>query len=268
MKILILGPAFPYRGGIADTNEALCRALLRIHHDSSIITFTFQYPSFLFPGKTQYSVEPAPPGLTISRLINSINPFNWIGVAKKINELQPDLIVIRYWIPFLAPCFGTIARLLRKKIEVVGLCDNIIPHEPRFYDPYLTRYFINSCNKFITLSQTVYHELRTFTKKPCVVIPHPINDQLEKKVDKPEARKKLGLDEEGEYVLFFGLVRKYKGLDLLMAALNDEQLRSRNVKLIIAGEFYDDPEIYLRMIRQSKLEDHVLIHNQFIAASD
>ncbi len=264
MKVIILGPAHPLRGGIADTNESMARAFLNQGHDTQIFTFKLQYPNFLFPGKTQYSEEEAPENLKITEIINSVNPFNWIKTANKINMEKPDILIVRYWLPFMSPCLGTIARFTNKKTKIIALTDNILPHEKRFADKLFTKYFVNSCNGFITMSKTVEKELELFTNKPKIYIPHPINTNLGEKTDKIIARSKLKLQQEGKYILFFGLVRKYKGLDILLNAMADTKIKQANIKLIIAGEFYDSPQEYLNLIEKLKIKDSVIIDNRFI----
>ena len=264
MKIFIIGPAHPYRGGIADTNESLARALQKKGHQVKIITFTLQYPDFLFPGKTQYSSNAAPENLEIVRWINSMNPFNWYKTARKINKEKPDLLVVRYWLPFLAACFGSINRFLDKKIKIIGFCDNILPHEKRIGDKLLSSYFIQSCDVFLTMSNKVRKELAAFTNKKCITIPHPINDNLGNKINKTEARKKLGLKLENNYLLFFGLVRKYKGLDLLLKSLTSGKIKKANIHLLVAGEFYEDKEEYLNFIEENGLKENVKIFDRFI----
>lgn len=268
MKIIIVGSAYPFRGGIADTNEALCRAINRSGHQSEIVTFRLQYPGFLFPGKTQYTDDPKPEGLKIHRLINSINPLNWIMVARRINKMNPDLVVFRYWLPFIGPSFGSIARMLKKTVKIIAITDNVIPHEKRPGDKVLSNYFISACDGFITLSSSVRDELKTLVSRPISYFPHPINDNLGEKVDKPEAKKYLGLEEDVNYLLFFGIVRKYKGLDLLLNALADIEIRDMNLKLLVVGEFYTDIRPYLDMIKELNLKDRVIVKNEFIPTKD
>jgi glycosyltransferase involved in cell wall biosynthesis len=267
MKTLIIGPAYPFRGGIADTNESLCRALQQKGHEATILTFTLQYPELFFPGKTQYSADPKPENIRIEQTINSVNPLNWIKTALKINRIKPDLVIIRYWIPFMAPCLGTIARFLKKPTRIIGMTDNIVPHEKRAGDKLMTRYFIKACHGFITLSTTVNQELKSFTNKPSVYFPHPINDNLGSIMNQKEAREFLNLEPDGNYILFFGIVRKYKGLDLLLKALNRKDIIKKDIKLIIAGEFYDKPATYYNLIEQLGLKDQVIIVNKFIPGS-
>jgi len=268
MKIIIIGPAFPFRGGIADTNESLCETLIEEGHDASLVTFTVQYPSFLFPGKTQFTTDKKPDHIPIIRLIHSINPFNWLKVAAKINKLKPDLVIVRYWIPFLSPCLGTITRLLKKSIVKIAMCDNVIPHEKRTGDKVLTKYFIKSFNGFITLSNTTYQELNLFTKRPKTYFPHPINKNLGEKVPMDLARTHLNLESNGKYLLFFGLIREYKGLDITIKALAQPSLRKLDIKLLIVGEFYESKEKYTKLIEKNNLNDHVIIVDEYISLGD
>ncbi len=268
MKIIIIGPAYPFRGGIADTNESLALSLQQEGHEVTIVTFTVQYPSILFPGKSQFSEDPAPIDLKIKRLINSVNPFNWPIVARKINKESPDLVIFRFWTPLLSPALGSIARLLSKKTKKIALCDNIIPHEKKLGDKALIRYFLSPFQGFITMSEQVKNELSLFSNKPVMVHPHPINLNLGEACLKPAAKNQLGLDENTNYLLFFGLVRKYKGLDLMLKAMANPELKKHNIKLLIAGEFYDNPKEYEKMITELRIEEMVEIRNKFIPTEE
>ena len=268
MKIIIVGPAYPYRGGIADTNESLCETFVANGHQASIITFTVQYPDFLFPGKSQYRTEKAPPDCIIERCIHTINPLNWVRVARKINRMNPDLVIVRYWMPFFAPSLGSITRLLDRNIVTIAMCDNVIPHEHRIGDGPLTRYFTGAFDGFITLSQTTLTELDQFTDKPRTSHPHPINTNLGEKVDKSTARSHLMLDPKGRYLLFFGLIRDYKGLDLTLEAMANPSVENLDVHLLVVGEFYEPREKYDALIEQFNLRDRVTIVDQFIPTSD
>lgn len=264
-KIVIVGPAHPLRGGIAAFNERLALALISEGHDVTLFTFRYQYPSFLFPGKTQYSTDPAPPLLDIRVRLHSVQPFNWYKVAGEIAALQPDHVILRFWIPFMAPCLGTIGRIVKRKtgVRVTGLVDNALPHEHRPGDRWLTRYFTNACDDFLTLSHQVKEDLRQFTDKPCRYHPHPMYDQYGMAVDRAAAAAKLGLPAGDRYILFFGLVRKYKGLDLLLEAFAQSEA-CKKYKLIIAGEFYDPPGAYEALIDRLQLREKVIVHNRFI----
>jgi D-inositol-3-phosphate glycosyltransferase len=268
MKVVIIGPAHPYRGGIADTNEALARAFQRNGTEVDLVTFKVQYPNLLFPGKTQFTQDPKPEGLKIHRWIHSLNPLNWLTTARKIKKLNPDLIVVRYWLPFMAPCLGSLNRLLGNRFNIIGLCDNILPHEKRFGDRMFTKYFVGSCSRFMVMSKTVEQELLQFTKKAHRYLPHPINDNLGEIQDRGNSRKKLKLDAEGKYLLFFGLVRKYKGLDLLLKAMADPRIKSLRVKLLVVGEFYDEPDEYLALCKEGGIEELVHFENRFVATSE
>ena len=247
MKIIIIGPAHPYRGGLATFNECIAQQYQKEGEEVRIETFTLQYPSFLFPGKTQYTTDPAPQGVEIVRTINTVNPFNWIKVGKRLRKENADLVLLRYWMPFMAPCMGTIGRIIRKnkKTKVVGLVDNIIPHEKRVGDSMLSNYYVKGMDAFVVLSDAVKEELRQFDKeKHCLVLPHPTYDHYGKLLSKQEAAQLLGLDASAQYILFFGFIRDYKGLDILMRAYADERMAERNVQLVVAGEFYNNADKY------------------------
>lgn len=264
-KVIVIGPAFPFRGGIANFNNALATAYYNKGDDVTLYSFTLQYPSFLFPGTTQYEDGQAPKNLKIKTLINSINPFNWIQVARKINKEDPDFVIIRYWLPFMAPCLGTIARLLNKQIKILAITDNIIPHEKRIGDSVFTKYFVKNCDAFLSLSASVLDDLTKFTDSTFKkFIPHPIYDVFGEKTSKQEAIKNLGLNSEDKHLLFFGFVRKYKGLDLMLKAMADERIKMMGVKLIIAGEFYDDKKEYLDLIADLDLLETIIIKGDFI----
>ena len=271
-KIILLGTTWPFRsGGISTFNERLSKALMEDGNEVINYTFSLQYPSFLFPGKTQYSDQPAPEDLDIRIKVNSINPFNWICVGRELNRLKPDMLLLRYWTPFMAPCLGTIARLTRKNkhTQVVAIADNIIPHEKHFFDNLLTRYFIKSCCGFVTMSRAVLNDLKRFSPEaPMIYTPHPLYDIFGNIVTREKALDRLNLSNEYRYLLFFGFIRDYKGLDWLLEAFGAEKLRNFPVKLIIAGEFYTSSEKYLQLIREKNLAEHVILRTDFIADQD
>jgi len=270
-RIIIIGPAHPLRGGLATFNQRLARQFNDEGDDCSIVSFSLQYPSFLFPGKTQYSTDPAPHGISIHSLINSINPLNWIMVGRKIKKLKPDIIVVRFWIPFMGPALGTILRQVRKNkhTKIICIADNIIPHEKRTGDKGFTGYFLKSCDAFVTMSEKVLTDLRTFeNEKPAQLVQHPLYDNFGAIIPKDEARKFLGLDRNERIILFFGFIRQYKGLDLLLKALADERIRNENIKLMIAGEFYDDEKTYLDLINENNLRGRVILKTNFIPDSE
>lgn len=268
--IIIVGPAHPLRGGIAAFNERLAYALQAEGHRVSIYTFRFQYPSFLFPGKTQYTTDPAPKNLDIHVKIHSVNPFNWWKIGKEIKEMAPDHLILRFWIPFMAPCLGKIGRIVKKnnKTRITGLIDNIIPHEKRWGDIPLTNYFTRTCDDFMSMSHQVTKDLKQFTNAPCRYSPHPVYDHYGCAVTKEEAAIKLGLDPALNYLLFFGLVRKYKGLDLLIESFAKWSKTNPHYKLIVAGEFYEDPSSYLEQIKKLGISNQVIVHNKYIADDD
>lgn len=265
--IVIIGPAYPYRGGIATTNERLAQEFISMGFDTGIETFTVQYPSFLFPGKTQYNSKQAPENVVITRTINSVNPLNWIKVGRRIEKLKPDLVIIRYWLPFMAPCLGTIAGKIRnnKHTKIICLADNVVPHEHRLGDRQLTNYFIQRIDGLIAMSKSVLTEALTFRKDiPLGYCPHPIFDNYGEKLSFDVAKKKLNLDVDTKYLLFFGFIRDYKGLDLLISAFADNRLRKFPVKLLVAGEYYASPEPYLNLIKELQLENLIELRTEFI----
>lgn len=267
MKIIIIGTAYPYRGGLAAYNERLAMEFKAEGHEVSIMTFSLQYPGFLFPGKTQYLDGPPPGDLKIERRINSVNPFNWLKIGTKLKRERPDIIIFKFWLPFMAPCFGTIARIARsnRHTKVVCIFDNVIPHEKRPGDMLLTRYFTGTIDGAIAMSQSVLNDLAIFRKDiPAGLNPHPLFDNFGKPVEREVSLKKLGLDPSFTYLLFFGFIRAYKGLDLLIDAFSDSRFRSRKIKLIVAGEFYEDDKPYKNRVKELGLEDEIIFFDRFI----
>ncbi|MFZ7146370.1 MAG: glycosyltransferase [Bacteroidota bacterium] len=270
MKAVIVGPAYPLRGGIADFNEALAIAFQKERIQTTLYSFYFQYPEFLFPGKTQKATGEVNPELKISTTISSVNPLSWFKTANKIANEKPDFVIIRYWLPFMAPALGTIAKLLRRRsIHVIAITDNVIPHEKRPGDKMFTKYFVNNCDGFITMSKSVLNDLSTFTsslKKK--FLPHPVYNIFGDSVSKKEARVKLNIPENDKLILFFGFIRSYKGLDLLIEAMNEPEMKELNVRLLIAGEFYEDSKPYLDRISELNGENRFILNTSFISKED
>jgi len=267
MKIIIVGTAFPYRGGLAAYNERLAREYVKQGNDVEIVTFSLQYPGFLFPGKTQLSTELTPTDLKISRRINAVNPFSWIATGREIRKKAPDMVIFCYWMAFMAPCFGTIARYARgSKTKMVAMIHNMIPHEPTILDKLFPSYFVKAMDGFVAMAESVVADINHFDKenKPKAVSPHPIYDHYGDVLSKKEAALRLGLHEQKKYILFFGFIRQYKGLDLLLEAFADKRLREFPVRLIVAGEFYENPQPYLESIIKLKLEGLVELRTGFI----
>lgn len=270
-KVILVGPAFPLRGGIANSNEELCRAMNVAGIDAKIFSFSLQYPNFLFPGKTQYDNGIGPKDIIIETKINSVNPFNWLKVARQIKHEKPDYVIFRFWLPFMGPCMGTIARLVKwgTNIKTIAITDNVIPHEKRPGDKMFTNYFVNQCDGFIAMSESVLTDLNTFTnndKKS--FLPLPMNGLFGEKVNKLEALAHLNLNKNDKHILFFGFIRKYKGLDLLLEAMADERVKQLGVKLIVAGEYYEDSAPYLDIIEKNKLENSVILKTEYIPSDE
>lgn len=269
--IKIIGPAYPYRGGIAAFNEKLAIEYQKLGHRVKIETFSLQYPGFLFPGKTQYSDADEPAGLDIKKTVNSISPLNWIRVGRRIRKEKNDIVIFKFWLPFMGPCLGSIARIIKKNrhSKIIAVLDNIIPHEKGPGDRILTSYFVKSQDGFIAMSNAVMSELETFTTStPRLYSPHPVYDNYGKLIDKEIAINNLGLDQNTSYILFFGLIRDYKGLDLLIEAFSDPRFRKKNIKVLVAGEFYTDPEKTYNLIRNLGLDNDIIIKSEFIPDSE
>ena len=266
LKIFIIGPAFPLRGGPAQFNENLCLELNKEGHDAQIISYKLQYPNFLFPGSSQFEKSgSAPLGIKIHTILNTINPFNWLMVARFIRKQKPDFILFRYWLPFFGPCLGTIGKLVKSHTKVLALTDNIIPHEKRIGDHVFTKYFVKNCDGFIAMSKVVLNDLSIFTQNlNKAYSPHPMYENYGDLISIDLARKKLNLNPHDKIILFFGLIRHYKGLDILLEALAAPEIKNQGVKLLIAGEFYDDKNFYLQLIKKLNLQDCVIVHDKFI----
>ncbi|NTS41304.1 glycosyltransferase [Flavisolibacter sp. BT320] len=272
MKVLIIGSAHPLRGGgITTFNHRLAKEFITQGHDCTIVSFSLQYPSFLFPGKSQFTDEPAPEGIPIRSLINSVNPANWLRVGKRLEKEKPDLVIVRFWLPFMGPALGTVIRQIKKNrhTKIICLADNVIPHEKRPGDKPFTRYFLAQCDAFVTMSEKVLQDLRSFEKtKPAQLVPHPLYDNFGTPLSTKEAREKLALPLGEKIILFFGFIRRYKGLDMLLQALSDERVKKENIRLLVAGEFYEDETIYKQIITENGLENSVYLRTGFIPDND
>lgn len=266
-NIVLLGPSYPYRGGIASFTDRLAREFNAAGHQTLLCTFSLQYPSFLFPGKTQYSDTPSPKDLHIKRWVNTINPLNWIRIGRRLSKMNPDLIIVRYWMPFMAPSMGTILKMVKSNqhTKVICIADNIIPHEKRLGDKLLTSYFVKAIDTFVVMSDQVKFDLQNlgFDKK-ANLLPHPLFDHFGTLVDQEIARTELMLPEDRPLLLFFGLIRPYKGLDLLIQAMSDERIRKTGAILLVAGEFYENKEKYTHQVKEYNVEESVIFHDEFI----
>ena len=268
MKVVIIGPAYPLRGGLATYDERLARAFQEAGDAVRIVTFSLQYPNVLFPGQTQFSTEAGPADLDIEVSLNSVNPLSWLSVGRKLRAERPDLVIFRFWLPFMGPALGTVARLVRGNghTRVVAITDNVIPHEKRPGDGLLTRYFLSACDGFVTMSRSVLGDLQRlgYGQKPALYRPHPLYDNFGPLKSKTDALAALKLPDTAGYLLFFGFIRAYKGLDILLEAFADKRLELLPIKLIIAGEFYEDAAPYEALIQQYKLEKRIIRATDFI----
>lgn len=267
--IVIVGPAHPLRGGLATYNERLARELMQ-KNQVTLLTFSLQYPNFLFPGQSQFSDDLKPEDLSIDIALNSINPLNWFLVGRKYKKIKPDIIIFRYWMPFFGPCFGTFARIVKSNhhTQIIAITDNIIPHEKRFFDTPFSKYFLPVLDGAVAMSRKVLGDLQNFPiSKPVKKTgyhAHPLYDNFGRSVSKSEACESLGLDENKRYILFFGFIRNYKGLDILLEAMSLLPESLKDVNLLVAGEYYEDSAPYDEIIAQKQLENRIELHTKFI----
>ena len=266
MKIVVLGPAHPYRGGLATIMMTMAREMQSRGDEVKVYTFSLQYPSLLFPGKSQTVDTPVPNDLHIERVMNTCNPLNWVALGNRLRREAPDMILMKYWTPFMAPCFGTIARIARKngKTKVICQIDNVEPHEHHLIDKPFNRYYLGAVDGFVYMSEQVGGELKAYTSAPAIFSPHPMFENFGERVERNEACEKLGIDSRFRYLLFFGLIRDYKGLDMLLEAF--ESIKDDSLRLLVAGEFYNDKEQYRAAL--DRLGDRVVLHDHFIADND
>ena len=268
MKIVIVSPAYPLRGGIAHSAGLLYKELTK-EHEVLLITFKRQYPNFLFPGKSQTETVEETDRIPSEIILDSINPFNWNLTAKRIINFKPDLVIFKHWLPFFGPCYGWIAGKIKKNssAKLIAVCHNIIPHEKRVGDKILSKYFLKKMDYFIPLSDQVKKDLFLFVKNPLYkLLPLPVFSLFGDRVDKEQAKNNLKLEDKN-ILLFFGFIRDYKGLDILIEAFSIVR-KSIDVKLIVAGEFYELEEKYIKLIQKHKLEEAVILKKDFIPTSD
>lgn len=273
----LVGTAYPLRGGIAQFNTALVQTLRRRGHDVRVLTFTRQYPSLFFPGKTQKEEGSASEEIDVGAepLVDSIGPLSWWRASRRIRRFDPDLVFFKYWIPFFAPCFGTISRWVRggSGARIVYICDNIVPHERRPLDGLLTRYLVASADAFIVMSKVVEEDLLRFRPEADVrMVPHPVYEHFGSPIPKEEARQRLvkrglTLGEGDPLLLFFGIIRPYKGLDILLRAMPGI-VRRTGARLIVAGEFYSGRDETLKLVDDLDLREHVAIVDSYIPTED
>lgn len=264
-RYVLLSPAHPLRGGIASSTERLAQEIKAQGHEVDIFSFSLQYPAFLFPGKTQYTTDAAPDGIRIHSVINSVNPFNWLKVARQISALKPDILITRYWIPFMGPSLGTICKYVRKNTSARRVClaDNLIPHEHTPFDTFLTKRFLKHIDAMVVMSKSVGEDLRRFSSTiPYSFIPHPIYDNYGPKSLRSEVADRLDLDKAKRYILFFGFVRDYKGLDILLEAFS--KLLDLNIDLLVAGEFYASEKPYKAIVEKHAMGERVHFYSDYI----
>jgi glycosyltransferase involved in cell wall biosynthesis len=262
MRIAYLSTFYPYRGGIAQFNASLYRAFEK-EHEVKAFTFTRQYPEILFPGKTQMvENDETADKIDSIRVLDSVNPISYWQTGKKIKDFQPDLLIMKYWMSFLAPALGTAAGLVGKKTKIITVLDNVIPHEKKFFDNAFTKYFLNKNNGFVAMSDAVMHDLHLLKPNAqCIRMDHPLYDHFGAPVNREISCTKLNIDPSKKNLLFFGFIRDYKGLDLLIEAFNT---LDNSYNLIIAGESYGSFEKYSNMINNSPFKENIHVFTDYI----
>jgi glycosyltransferase involved in cell wall biosynthesis len=269
--LAVVGPVHPYRGGIAHFTEMTVEVLRRRGHQVDVVSFRRQYPELLFPGKTQFETEGRSDAVTGPRLIDTINPLSWLQAARYLQRQQPDAVVFQYWMPFFAPAYGVVARMLRwGGIPSLAVVHNALPHERHVGDAWLSRFFLQAAAGFVVMSDAVRDELRPLRRPEATVhqIEHPVYERFGDAVPQDEARAALDLPPDAPVILFFGFVRAYKGLHVLLKALPQVLEQVPDLHLLIAGEPYDDPARYRRIIEKSDLGEHVHWHDRYIPSGE
>jgi len=263
MRIVLVGPFPPLRGGISTFNHSLAEALAK-DHEVHRVSFSLQYPKPLFPGKTQYyDFE----GENADTLINSINPFSWRKTAKFINKISPGLVIIQYWMPFFAPAFSSIAKGIKNGCgaQIIVNCNNITPHEPRALDSLMTAKFFSYCDGFIVMSQSVEDDLLRIEPQPKYKkTPHPIYDIFGESIEKQKAKDMIGVSDE-KIILNFGLIRDYKGLDILIESAKKLKIELRNFKILVVGECYGDENDYIQLAKECEVSELIDFRFEFVS---
>ena len=265
MKIVVIGPYFPFRGGIADTNQELCNALTKSGHTVKVINFKLQYPKIFFPGKSQLSNDKSGKVNDSKRIINSINPISWFNCIKVINEIKPTIVISSYWTSFMSPCLSFINKGLNKKITKIGIIHNAYPHEKILLQNKFLKIYLNNIDNYITLSKNVFEQIKIINSvKKGMDLFHPVPTKFGKPIDIKIAKEKIGLKSDFKYLLFFGLIRKYKGLDILIKAMKQIVKHDNKIKLLVVGENYESTEKYKNLAIKEGVFDSIQFKNEFI----
>lgn len=267
MKIAYISTFYPYRGGIAQFNADLFRAFERLGHEINAYTFTRQYPNVLFPGSSQLvSSGDIVDKIPADRIIDTMNPVSYLTAAMKIKKFNPELVLTKFWLPFFGPSLGRVLKSTKKYATNISIVDNAIPHEKRAFDKSFTKYYFKQNHKFISMSKSVSNDILKIDPNADVSLhPHPLYDHFPKSIPRMEARKKLGLKNDDKIMLFFGFIRDYKGLDILIESLVQ---MPENYKLLIAGEIYGNFNKYEILINKLNLKDRIVSHIRYIKDSE
>jgi len=264
----------PYRGGIAHFTEMTVEGLEGRGHEMVPVSFARQYPEFLFPGKTQFEPGDQAPAIVrgAPRLLDPLNPLSWFKAGFHLRDEAPDAVVFQYWMPFFAPAYGVVARGVRRHYDIpsFAVVHNALPHERHLGDATLSRFFLRACAGHVVMSDAVADNLRPLRRPDAPVrrIEHPVYERFGEPVPQADARAALALPDDAPVILFFGFVREYKGLHVLLEALPAVLDDIPDLHLVVAGESYDDPERYRRLIRTHDLDDHVHWHDTYIPSGE
>ena len=260
--VVLVAPVHPLRGGIADTTAAFAQSLIQQGQEVCVVSFTTLYPKIIFPGKTQYAADEKELDFTTVNAINTLNPLSWLRTAKRIQSLKPKLVIFRYWTPWLAMCYAAIAKNINAK--KIGWVDNAFPHERKTADKLLLNTFLGRVDEVLCMSPSVSKELKKHTQKNITTSFHPVDTNLPTSITQEVAKEKLALDASLEYLLFFGLIRPYKGLDLLIKSLPQLRQNKPNTRLLIVGEPYEPLRKYRELVASLKVDDMVFFHDRFV----
>ncbi len=269
-RIALVGTFHPYRGGIAHFLETVYAGLRARGHEVSAVTFTRQYPERLFPGRTQLEQDDVDDPIGAVRLLDTIDPRSWYRTASHLTRWRAECVLFKYWMPFFAPSCGVIARRVRARgAKVIAIVDNAIPHERRPLNDSLSRYFLRACDGHVVLSEAVARDLDTLgVHAPRRRVQHPTYDIFGDPIPRGEARRRLGLDPDAPVMLFFGFIRRYKGLHVLLEALPAVVRDVPAAQLVVAGEFYESEEPYRQRVRELGLEAHVRMSGEYVATEE
>jgi len=268
VKVVLVGPTYPFRGGIAHYTTMLYHELAVRGHQVTLYSFKRQYPRWLFPGQTDRDPSVSKLDAPCEYTLDSLNPFTWWATARAIRRSSPAVLILQWWVSFFAPIWNLLAWLARRaEIKVVFICHNVLPHEQQSWDAWLARWALRQANGFIVQSQEEKARLLTLLPgRPVEIVLHPIYDMFaQQAIPQDMARQRLGLPQHAAVLLFFGFVREYKGLRVLLEAMPAVRARLPDIRLLIAGEFWQDKQTYLDQIKRLGIGQNVVVVDSYIS---